>query len=221
MELRHAVCRSGADDAHVGHAHRTLAVLVDERHARDAVRIGRQRNGQLLEEAGLASPFTPGALAEMAGKVEKLLKSGEEWDLTEADGEATRDVLAEREAKLAERLARAGTKKAKTVDPILFALSIAAEDLALYRPVFRWEYDPPTGRQLAYLEKCGISTGAVSCKGMANLLIDKLVRRQNEGLCTPRQIRCLESFGYSNVGSWPFEKASQTITGLARNGWRR
>ena len=102
-----------------------------------------------------------------------------------------------------------------------FFRSIAAEDLALYRPVFRWEYDPPTGRQLAYLEKCGISTGAVSCKGMANLLIDKLVRRQNEGLCTPRQIRCLESFGYSGVGSWPFEKASQTITGLARNGWRR
>ncbi len=29
---------------------------------------------QLLEEAGLASPFAPGALAEMAGKVEKLLK---------------------------------------------------------------------------------------------------------------------------------------------------
>ena len=30
---------------------------------------------QLLEEAGLASPFTPGALAEVAGKVEKLLES--------------------------------------------------------------------------------------------------------------------------------------------------
>ena len=29
---------------------------------------------QLLEEAGLASPFTPGALADMAGKVEKLLE---------------------------------------------------------------------------------------------------------------------------------------------------
>ena len=30
---------------------------------------------KLLEEAGLASPFAPGALADMAGKVEKLLES--------------------------------------------------------------------------------------------------------------------------------------------------
>ncbi len=30
---------------------------------------------KLLEEAGLASPFAPGALADMAGKVKKLLES--------------------------------------------------------------------------------------------------------------------------------------------------
>ncbi len=176
----------------------------------------------LTEKHDLCTPASVfSGTEEIEERMEEILKRGEEVDMTEAEEQAEHDVLAEREAALASRLQQTAWKKAKTVDPIEFALSIAAEDLALYQPVFSWEYGPPTEKQIAYLEKCGISTGAVTCKGMASLLIDKLVRRQNEGLCTPRQIRCLENYGYRDVRSWPFEKASEVITRIAGNGWRR
>ena len=176
----------------------------------------------LTEKHDLCTPASIfSGTEEIGARMEEILKRGEEVDMTETEEQAERDVLAEREATLAKRLEQTLWKPGRTVDPIAFALSIAAEDLALYQPVFGWEYDPPTDRQLACLERYGISTGAVTCKGMAHLLIDKLVKRQKEGLCTPRQIRCLESCGYRDVSSWPFAKASEEITRLARNGWRR
>ncbi len=175
----------------------------------------------LTEKHDLCTPASLlGGPEEVQEKVEMLLKTGEEWDLTEADEEAARDVLAEREAKLAERLEQERTRSARTVDPLAFALSIESEDLALYRPTFLWEYDPPTPRQLQYLEKRGISARSVSCKGQASMLIDKLMKRQHEGLSTPKQIRCLERYGFQHVGTWSFEKASSEIDRLARNGWR-
>ena len=56
--------------------------------------------------------------------------------------------------------------------------------------------------------------------GMARLLIDRLIRRQDEGLSTPKQIRCLERYGFRQVGTWTFDQASAMISRLAANSWR-
>ena len=92
-------------------------------------------------------------------------------------------------------------KKKKLVDPIQYALSIAAEDLAGYEPTFPWEMGPPSEKQLAFLKRRGIFPNAVENAGLASLLIDRLKRRQDEGLATPKQIRCLERFGFRQVGT--------------------
>jgi hypothetical protein len=52
------------------------------------------------------------------------------------------------------------------------------------------------------------------------MLIDRLKRRQQEGLATPKQIRCLERFGFRQVGTWKFEAANKIIGILAGNSWQ-
>ena len=110
--------------------------------------------------------------------------------------------------------------KRKLVDPIQYALSIAAEDLANYEPTFAWEMSPPSEKQLQFLENRGIFSDSVTCMGMASLLIDRLKRRQDEGLATPKQIRCLERYGFRRVGTWSFEAATNMISRLANNHWQ-
>ena len=79
---------------------------------------------------------------------------------------------------------------------------------------------PPSAKQLGFLEKRGISAESVENAGKAHLLIDRLIRRQDEGLSTPKQIRCLERYGFRQVGTWTFEQAGAMISRLAANNWR-
>jgi len=129
-------------------------------------------------------------------------------------------VLKEREEALARELAEMRSRAKKLVDPIQYALSIAAEDLASYTPTFPWEMGPPSEKQLSFLEKRGILPDTVENAGLASLLIDRLKRRQEEGLATPKQIRCLERYGFRQVGTWQFDAASNLISRLAMNHWR-
>ena len=141
-------------------------------------------------------------------------------DIMDAEEQAEKDVLQEREQALARQLAEMRHRQRKLVDPLQYAISIAAEDLANYVPTFAWEMGPPTQKQLQFLENRGIFAKSVENMGKAHLLIDRLVRRQEEGLSTPKQIRCLERFGFRQVGTWSFEQASGMIARLAANNWR-
>lgn len=151
---------------------------------------------------------------------EQLAKDNQVYDLIEAEEQAERDALAEREQALARELKEMRCRKRKLVDPLQYALSIAAEDLTNYVPTFAWEMSPPSKKQLEFLERRGIFPESVTNCGMASMLIDRLQRRQQEGLATPKQIRCLERYGFRRVGTWMFEDASSLISRLADNNWR-
>ena len=158
---------------------------------------------------------------KIARMIDEKMKSDEDGvDLIEAEEQAERDILAEREAALAKQLEEMRGKKRKLVDPLQYALSIAAEDLTNYVPTFAWEMAPPSEKQMAFLERRGIFADSVSNAGLASLLIDRLQRRQEIGLATPKQIRCLERYGFRQVGTWQFEDASALISRLAENRWR-
>lgn len=151
---------------------------------------------------------------------ERMLSEENGVDLVEAEEQAERDVLAEREEALARELREMRSKKRKLVDPLQYALSIAAEDLTSYVPTFAWEMSPPSENQIQFLERRGIFADTVGNAGLASLLIDRLKRRQEEGLATPKQIRCLERYGFRQVGTWQFDGANSMIAMLAGNGWR-
>ena len=151
---------------------------------------------------------------------EHLAEPGCPEDIEEAAAQASEDVVAQREEALAKQLEEQRRKKAKLVDPLQYEMSIQAEDLAGYVPAFGWEAGPPSEQQTAALEKLGILPDAVESAGKAALLLDRLNKRRDESLTTPKQIRCLEKYGFQHVGTWSFEAARHMIDRIAAQGWR-
>ena len=158
---------------------------------------------------------------EVAQKMtENLESSGKPMDLEEAQQTASEDVIAQREEALAKQLAEMKQRKRKLVDPLQFEMSIQAEDLSGYVPAFGWEMAPPTENQKRTLEKLGIFPDEIDNAGKATKLLDRLSKRREAHLTTPKQIRFLESRGFQHVGTWQFETAKKLIDRIAANGWR-
>ncbi len=159
---------------------------------------------------------------EVARRMTQTLSeaAGTAMDITEAEEAAESDVVAQREEALAKQLSEMRTRKRKLVDPLQFEMSIQAEDLAGYVPSFGWEMAPPSQSQLKALEKWGIFPDEIGNAGKASLLLDRLGKRREEGLATPKQIRFLESKGFRHVGQWQFETAKHMIDRIAACGWR-
>ena len=159
---------------------------------------------------------------EVARKMTENLEetAGCPMDLEEAERKASEDVIAEREESLAKQLQEMRTRKKKLVDPLQFEMSIQAEDLSGYVPAFGWEMAPPSDKQKQELEKRGILPDEIDNAGKANLILDRLHKRQEEGLTTPKQIRCLEKYGFQHVGTWTFEAGKNMIDRIAASGWR-
>lgn len=141
-------------------------------------------------------------------------------DIEEAQQQAADDVVAQREEALAQQLSEMRKRKRRLVDPLQFEMSIQAEDLSGYVPAFGWEMAPPTESQRTALEKLGIFPDEIENAGKAKLLLDRLSKRREAGLTTPKQIRFLEGKGFRHVGSWQFENAKHLIDRIAANGWR-
>lgn len=141
-------------------------------------------------------------------------------DIEEAEKTASEDVVAQREEALAQKLAEMKRRKRKLVDPLQFEMSIQAEDLAGYVPAFGWEMAPPSESQKKTLEKLGIMPDEIDNAGKASKLLERLDKRRQEGLTTPKQIRFLEGRGFQHVGTWQFDTAKKLIDRIAGNGWR-
>ena len=158
---------------------------------------------------------------EVAKKMTENLekKAGCPVDIEEAEKTASEDVVAQREEALAKQLAEMKRRKKRLVDPLQFEMSIQAEDLSGYIPAFGWEMAPPTQKQLETLEKLGIMPDKINNQGEASKLLERLEKRKQEGLTTPKQIRLLEGRGFQHVGTWKFEAAKKMIDRIAANGW--
>lgn len=159
---------------------------------------------------------------EVARKMTENLEkdAGCPVDIEEAEQTASEDVVAQREEALAQKLAEMKRRKRKLVDPLQFEMSIQAEDLAGYVPAFGWEMAPPSEKQKQTLEKLGILPDEIDNAGKASKLLDRLDKRRQANLTTPKQIRFLEGKGFQHVGTWSFDSARKLIDRIAGNGWR-
>lgn len=159
---------------------------------------------------------------EVAKKMTENMESnpGCIMDIEDAAQTAAEDVVLQREESLAKELEAMKKRKRRLVDPLQFELSIQAEDLSNYVPSFGWEMAPASDKQIKALEKFGIFPDQIDNAGKADLLLDRLHKRQEEGLSTPKQIRFLESRGFQHVGTWTFDSATKLINRIAANGWK-
>ena len=115
-----------------------------------------------------------------------LEEAGCPVDIEEAERSAAEDVVAQREASLANQLAEMRGRQKKLIDPLQFEMSIQAEDLSGYVPAFGWEMAPPSDRQKRTLEKLGILPDEIDNAGKAAKILERLDRRRTEGLTTPK-----------------------------------
>jgi len=142
-------------------------------------------------------------------------------DILTEQGDAEGEAMAEREESLRKLLDEQRKRKRALVDPLQFEMSIGHQvenytpDMADLRA-----FAPPTERQMKALEKAGIFPDDVTCKGHAERLLDTIGKRRDSGLTTPKQIRCLERYGFKSVGTWPFESARKLIDRIAASRWR-
>lgn len=159
---------------------------------------------------------------EIAGRINKMIADNEDGVLLlDAEEQAERDIVAEREAALAAELEAMRTKKEETnlVDPLQYGVSISAEHILNYAPLFMWELRPTTEAQRKYLVSLGLSAKNVTTAGYASALISEAKARRQRGLASPKQIRCLERYGFRRVGEWTFVQAKEMISKIADNGW--
>lgn len=129
------------------------------------------------------------------------------------------DVVEQRKNALAAQLAANARKKAKLIDPLQYFVDADLMAAADYAPEFQWQMKPPTEKQIAMIEKAGISTEGMD-RGKASLVIDSLINRSKQGLATPKQVRTLNRYDFANAANWTKEQASKVMGMLDENHWR-
>ena len=165
-------------------------------------------------------------LAEDAAVARKMTQAteaaaGAECDIdADALAQAKADVVAEREEALAKQLAEMRHRKRSLVDPVQFAVSTGAAHLIDYQPAMPKEAQPATPKQIEKLAEVGIFPGDVTCAGQAQAILDAVKARKAGGMATPKQVRCLERYGWTRAGTLKYGAASQLIDRIAANGWR-
>ena len=164
-------------------------------------------------------------LADNAEVAERMMvraeaKDGECAVDAEALEEARQDVVRDREAALAKKLAEQRKKQARLVDPLQFAASVGSEALLNYQPTFENEKAPPTAEQLKHIEERGVSTVDIASAGQAEAIIKAVDGRIAQGYAYPKQIRLLERLGIKHAGAMRKSEAVKLITRIKANGWR-
>jgi len=162
----------------------------------------------------------------IAARIDAMMADGQMVDILDAEAQAIkdeaqakRDAIEERERALAQKLAEQKQKQRKLVDPIYYGLMLDDDFITEYEPTFDWEMEPPTDKQLTALENCGIRASEVKTKGLASKLLDLIMKRIQAGLCTPKQMKTLERYGFQNVAKWSKNEAGNMLTRLSRNNW--
>lgn len=134
--------------------------------------------------------------------------------------QAREDVVRDREAALAKKLNEMRHRRRELVDPVQYAVSVGAADLVDYKPVMQSESAPPSQGQIEALAKVGIFPGDVGSAGLADAILRNVDSRKQAGGATPKQIRCLERYGWTRAGHLSGVEAKRLITRIAANGWR-
>ena len=162
--------------------------------------------------------------AETAAKMREISEekgAGAQLELLDLEETADNEIRQQRENAIADRLASLSTKSRKLLDPLQYALSVHDDDLQDYEPEMPWEFQPASDEQIQLLEKNGFDASTIPNKGYASKILDRMAQRRELGLCSPKQMKCLQRYYGGDIGNWSFDAANAAIAALAANGWRK
>ncbi len=129
-------------------------------------------------------------------------------DLLEQEERAERDLLAQLEKEVRKNSRRA----AKMIDPLTSVEECCDPSLANYEPSTAPDAAPPSEPQLRLLRQNGIDVSKVKTKELASVLISRILKRHQDGLCTPRQLHFLSQLGIPNASMYTRDQAKTLIT---------
>ena len=103
----------------------------------------------------------------------------------------------------------------------MFAYLINDRRLLEYEPIYYWEEQQSTQKQVEFIEgKCGISCKGIK-KGLASKIIDVIVKRIKDKKCTVKQMFFLAKNGiFDKASEISMEDAGKIMNDIANNYWR-
>lgn len=124
--------------------------------------------------------------------------------------QAYSDFAKKREAKIARELDLNRYRKARAINPLDFATLVHDNELLTYSPTHYWEEAQATDKQKEYLSKAGFDSAGMT-KGMAYALFNRINKRREEGLATPKQVKTMAQVGIKNAEKYSFGEAKKII----------
>ena len=103
----------------------------------------------------------------------------------------------------------------------MFAYLVNDRRLLEYEPIYYWEEQQSTQKQIEFIEgKCGISCKGIK-KGLASKIIDVIVKRIKDKKCTVKQMFFLAKNGiFDKASEISMEDAGKIMNDIANNYWR-
>lgn len=179
---------------------------------------GNAGKHKLVHMADILGGKKPPEVLERASKI--IEESAVDMDVAEAIDQAEAQVLKEKAAEEAERRAAIRGKaqaRVREVNPF---------DILSTKPPLDGNIDytrPPSEKMISMLERAGVPTDGLSFDE-AKVLIKNLMKKRELNLCTFKQAKLLQrtgGFTPSQTSRMSFSRASDLITELANNGWKR
>jgi hypothetical protein len=87
-------------------------------------------------------------------------------------------------------------------------------------PTFESERQEPSDDIIDSISCYGVKGDAIKSQGLAAAILKRLIARRASGMATPKQIRCLESFGFVHVGRWTLRYASSFLDIISSHDWK-
>lgn len=176
-----------------------------------------QKTTDMLADAALTGSNSQ----ENFGSPELGLIEAIEEAQTELD-EEKRKALCELEKQdtIQRKLQAQRQKPRGLVDPLQYIFSIEAPELNDYQPMFESERQEPSDDVIDSISCYGVKGDAIKSQGLAAAILKRLIARRASGMATPKQIRCLESFGFVHVGRWTLQYASSFLNVISSHNWK-
>lgn len=176
-----------------------------------------QKTTDMLADAALTGSNSQ----ENFGSPELGLIEAIEEAQTELDEEKRKALCELEKQDTIQRMLKAQRQKPRgLVDPLQYIFSIEAPELNDYQPMFESERQEPSDDIIDSISCYGVKGDAIKSQGLAAAILKRLIARRASGMATPKQIRCLESFGFVHVGRWTMRYASSFLDIISSHDWK-
>ena len=180
----------------------------------------------ILDPMWLASKYAACVPASLFGEVQEVADAATEarrqrggrGNVRDDADAAYSDFAQRREAQIARSLDENKWKKARSINPLDFAALVHDDYLLTYTPTRSWEEQPASDRQKAALSQAGMDVVGMT-RGMANAVFDRLGKRREQNLATPKQVRSMARLGIKDADRYSFKEASKVLDIASGCGW--